>query len=173
MGKDTAAKYLEESLISANRSVDVVRCGFADQVKRMAYELYGWAGLRQQEYYEENPEKRFEFLPSLGKTPVEIWIGFANRIREFNPDSWADYVLKNVVCDFLIITDLRFQNELDKIKKVGGIIIKVNRTDVKHIKSESDDALKDFTGWDHVLEDMTLAEVKQFTRDLAEKLIYG
>lgn len=173
MGKDTAAVFLEESIISANKNARVVRCGFADQVKKMAHDLYGWAGLQIGEYYEHNPEDRFKVLPALGKTPVEMWIGFANRVRDFDPDSWVNYVLKQNNCQFLIITDLRFPNELKLIRDRKGTVIKVVRSDVKHIVSESDDALENYQGWDYVLKDQDLPSIKQFTRNLAEELLYG
>src|SRR5678816_3278002 len=74
VGKDTATRILITQLKSANSRINVVRVGFADKLKELAEEAYGWAGLQGIDFYENHPEFKDRPLPAIGKSPREIWL---------------------------------------------------------------------------------------------------
>lgn len=153
VGKDTAAGFLAGHLRQTTKNKLVVKTAFALKLKAMCADLYGWAGLQDAEFYEkqENEHLRNVKLEPIGKTPVEIWIEFGTTVgRAIYGDTWVKYPL-NRKHDYLIITDVRFQNEVNEIWKAGGKVFKVENPSVPLRDSVADNALQDFTGWDQVI----------------------
>lgn len=151
VGKDTAAKFVMTHLRSTNRVRHAQKKGFADKLKQICYDLYSWAGLMPGPWYEENGNAHLKevVLPKLGKSPRQIWIAFGNEVKNAAyPDTWIDYLLHNSNCDFLIISDMRFPNEADKIRALGGKVIKITKPDVPHTSDAADDPLLSYTNWD-------------------------
>lgn len=178
MGKNTAANFLADSLANL-QPIARIRCaGFADKVKDISYLVYGWAGLQPKEYYEINRPARYEKLGRIGKSPLEIWIAVGNSLRDnVHPDTWANYLLHDMSgsCEYLLIYDLRFGNEMKAITDRGGMCIKIHRDEVAYIDSPSDQALEHLEDydWDEVWSNLTEAEVKDKCRKLAERLVFG
>lgn len=91
-----------------------------------------------------------------------------------HPDVWvistfADYdESKNVV-----ITDVRFKNEADAIKKRGGIVIRIKRpTDDYSITHPSETALDDYPNFDAVINnDGTIDDLKEKVINLLTTLL--
>lgn len=157
VGKDTAATYLSSQLRRTTQKHVVLR-SFARKLKEVCHDLYGWAGLENAEFYErpENDGKREEILPAIGKSPREIWINFGTLVaRNVHGGTWCDWMLKSkggtLDCDVLIITDLRFPNEVEAVRQVGGVLVKVTRDSVEQTDDVADGALKDFDDWDYVI----------------------
>lgn len=166
-GKDTFANYLLKDLQS--HKVPVKKVSFAWKLKQIAHELYGWAGLREPEFYDtlEGEKLREVKLERLcceehreGLSPRDIWIYMGtNAIREqVYQKTWLNYAL---MTDFnvkvVIIPDVRFPNEAQGIKDCGGILIKVVRPGYGPDERDCPDhlnpdkALLDYTEWDYVL----------------------
>src|SRR6267142_1490212 len=125
-GKDAVAKFLQTELKCTNRYKDIRRIPIAYSLKVTTATLYGWAGMRQPEHYENHPEDRYKPLPYINKTPVEIWIDFGTLVgRNVYEHTWIDYLLNSTSCDLLLIPDLRFPDEATAIKQKGGFCIKV------------------------------------------------
>src|SRR5262249_35705501 len=93
-GKDTAAKFIAADLRIRCKNLNIVRRNFADKLKDVAYEIYGWAGLKPREYYDKYPEDKKYVLPKLNKNVRQIWIEVGMKFREIYEDTWIDHVLE-------------------------------------------------------------------------------
>lgn len=155
VGKDTAAGFVMSYLRSNSKVKRVVKAGFADKLKDVCYQLYKWAGLMPGPWYEETSDRRLlkeVVLPKLGKSPRQIWIAFGNEVKNAAYlDTWLDYLLQNTAADFLVVSDMRFPNEADRIKTLGGRVIKIVRPDIAHTSDAADDPLLSYNRWDHIL----------------------
>lgn len=154
VGKDTAAKFLQTHLRIGIRKINIVKGNLAYPLKQQTHELWGWAGLREPEFYdtEEGAPLREVVLPKLGKTPRQVWIDYGNKIREIYPDTWMAYQLhhaKEVIkTDLLILADIRYHNEVNIIKDNGGKVYKIVRPDAPISNDVADTALDSYDSWD-------------------------
>jgi hypothetical protein len=144
-GKDTAGNYFVEKY-------GFERMAYADPLKKAAKEifdfndeqLYGNAKEIIDQYWGITPRNAMQFLgtdlfrnhicellPNMGK---DIWVNVLKRkalnIFEKNPDSK------------IVVTDVRFPNELQAIKDLGGITIKLQRDNAQE-KVNRDFALEE------------------------------
>ena len=74
-----------------------------------------------------------------------------------------------------IITDVRFPNESEAIKKRNGILIRVNRNSNEVSNHESEIALDDYAGFDYIIENNgTIEELIEKVRQILqrEKVIF-
>lgn len=150
VGKDTFADIAKELL--SNRGVWTV--GYADPIKRIAQQLYGFsahdlwgpssARAAISPLYKD-PSMIARFV--LQKLGTEV-------CRAIHPDTWLkafedtfkkldgsarysreggvlydddDVVDKNTYSNRVIVTDVRFKNELTHIKMLGGVLVKIIR----------------------------------------------
>jgi hypothetical protein len=155
-GKDTFANYYIEYLRYIMPEIKVVKKALAWKLKQITFELYAWDGMREPEYYEtpEGALARDVKLPTLGMTPVEIWVAFGTpAVREHVYDrTWLDYLLKtDHGCNILVIPDIRFPNEAKAVKELGGTLIKVVRPGYGPRNTVADRALLGYAGWDYVI----------------------
>lgn len=153
-GKDSFANYLLAAL--ACPKIKAAKKSFAWKLKQVCYELYAWAGMREPEFYEtpEGATYRDIVLQAMGKTPVQIWVDFGTpAVREQVYDrTWIDYLLKtDHGVEVLVVPDVRFPNEVEAIRELGGTLIKVVRPGYGPRKTVADRALLGFTGWDYVI----------------------
>jgi hypothetical protein len=51
-----------------------------------------------------------------------------------------------------IISDVRFPNEIEAIKKVGGVVIRIDRETGNQDTHESERALNEYEGWNYVID---------------------
>lgn len=156
VGKNTAGCLTESYLRATHtrRYPSILRTGFASKLKAICYELYKFAGLMDEQYYEDYPEAKEIVLPDLKLTPRQIWINFGTKgVREQVYDkTWSDYLLKSLDnVDVLIITDLRFPDEAIAVQNAGGICIKIDR-DVMKTHDVADSAGYNFKSWDHKID---------------------
>ncbi|MGH7192225.1 MAG: hypothetical protein ACREJM_01685, partial [Candidatus Saccharimonadales bacterium] len=151
-GKDSTANYLLGRLRSAG--VRAEKRSFAYKLKQITHDLYGWAGLREPEFYEteEGAKQRDEPL-AIGKTPVEVWVAVGNLLRDHvHPATWIDYVVKSTDgLDVCLISDCRYENEAEAIKAAGGKIVKVVRPHYGPRQTVADRALMGWPGFDYVI----------------------
>ena len=103
-GKDTIGSYLIQNY-------SCKRFAFADEVKRLARELF--------------PE---EFVQNDKPVDLLQWLG--NTMRQRNPDVWINrlstmiQLTKDPVPN-LVVTDVRYPNEVQALKNLGFTIVKV------------------------------------------------
>lgn len=169
MGKDTLARFIATSLRLRCRKLNVEKRSFAGKLKAVSHSLYQWAGLLGPEYYELYPEKKDIILPLINKTPRDIWIDMGQKLREMDNDIWINAVLRNNLPNVMLIADLRFPNEADKVKELGGKVIKVIRTGQEHSDDSADTPLENYPNWDEIVEADSLNKLNDIGEQLIEK----
>jgi hypothetical protein len=134
-GKDTAAAHLMGQI-----ELPCARVSFADA-------LYSYC--------------RVEHGMTVKDAPLLQRVGVA--MRERDPEAWiraAYYSMTDRPAKVVMIADVRFPNEVEFVKSIGGFVVKVERymadgslyiagdRDPNHI---SEIALADYSGWDAVI----------------------
>jgi hypothetical protein len=150
-GKDTLAGFMATLLRLTNRRVNVQVAGFADELKDFCYKMYAWSGLKRKEHYEKNPGDKNVVL-SDGKTVRQLWIEVGNHMRQYDPDVWVRALLTRPQVDILLVKDLRFPNEFNMVKELGGHCVKVIRDNVPVLNDEADTALASQEEWDLIVD---------------------
>lgn len=131
-GKDTIAK-----IICENDST-FITLAFADKVKDIASIMFGWPRemlsgrtVESREWREKVDEYwsknfGFDFTPRKALTTI----GTDIVCNTFLKDIWDLIVKKQILDDKehnFVITDVRFPNEIEMIKSIGGSIVQVER----------------------------------------------
>jgi hypothetical protein len=128
-GKDSLANFIKDHLSIHCKGCVVKKVGFADKLKDLCFQLYGWAGLQRGVYYETHYEEKEIILPAIGMSPRQIWITVGNALREVYGYTWIHYVTKmpqNV--DVLLVKDLGFWNEAEEVRTGDdNILVKMER----------------------------------------------
>jgi len=135
-GKDTCADYLVNQYGFQKKS-------FADPLKRACQELFLFNeeqvyGTQEQK---ETPDPRwFGCTPRLALQFVgtellrnnlnEIMPGLGHNIFTHHFQLWYENERDHDAETKVVIADVRFQNEMDFIQRLGGIVIKLNRPSV-------------------------------------------
>lgn len=154
VGKNLSAQLLYQNLRCDNPDMLIDVVGFADPLYYIAHYLYGWAGFKIKEYYDKFPQTKAEILPKLNMTPRELLIKLGTKaIREHVYDAtWVDYTInRRRNCDLLLITDLRFPNEFNRVKNMNGICVRIDRPEIPLTDDIADCALDGDYIWDHVI----------------------
>lgn len=117
-GKDTVGSYLVEKY-------KYTRIGFADALKEHIGK--GIFKLFDEQLYGDAKEI---LDPVYSITPREILQRAGMQIREIYPDIWVEIVMRTIKMSFgknFVITDCRFVNEAEAIRKGGGTLWKIER----------------------------------------------
>lgn len=130
-GKDTTADYIIKNYDNWEKD------SFAGTLKDAVSSIFGWD---RKMLAGETPEDRI-----IRETPDEYWtekLGFEVTpriiLQKFGTDCLRNHFHKNIWVDSLerkirntdkniIITDCRFKNELDMLRSLGAIIVRVER----------------------------------------------
>jgi len=151
VGKDTVANYL-----MANAGF--VRFRFADALKEAACCIFGW---RREQLEDLNFKMAVD--PYWGRSPRELLqlLGTECGRKVIDPLIWIKALKRQI--DLLdtprvVVSDLRFQNELQAIKSWGGCVVKVLRPGYApeglseaQRTHPSETELDAYEGWDYVL----------------------
>lgn len=142
-GKDTAALYLIEKH-------NYIKYSFAGALKSACSEIFMFdyeqtEGSKKEEFDERwniNPRKVFQrfgteifrdnleqFFPEMKFLKNNFWI--------YRFKIWYQQQVKKNPNVKIIVTDVRFQNEADIIKELGGIIIKIHRKKLNNTDNHS------------------------------------
>ena len=128
-GKDTIANYISDKY-------DFQKEAFANPLKDICKILFGF---NENQLYGDSKEKIDKYW---GVTPRHIlqFVGtelFRREIGKIIPgigdNFWIKSLEKKIESyseDNVVISDIRFQNEVDMVHKLGGIVIKVFRENV-------------------------------------------
>lgn len=161
-GKDTSAQVLIDHF-------GFRRIGFADKMKECLLALDPYisayngiklkpviAAIGWEEAKRSYPELR-RLLQMLG---TEVG-------RElFWENFWVDLVLGDIEADEnVVFSDVRFVNEAETIKKLGGYVIRIDRPGYVAEGHISETALVDWDGWTHVIKNDRMIE------DLQDKIV--
>jgi len=159
-GKDTVADFLVE-----NHSF--TKIAFADALKEGAAVIFG---LDHDQLYGDKKDVVDEFWEDTPRNILQK-MGTECMRRGYRDDLWVKCVERAIRLHELnwVITDVRFPNEAEAIKKWGGFLARVDRPEAG-LKSEaaklhaSETAMINYEGWDYVLtNDGTLLEAKANT----------
>lgn len=123
VGKDTAAKYLTDYYVRDFRSV-----AFADPIRAAMKAVFGW-----DDSYFNHPKKN-EVDERFGISPRKAMqtLGTEWGRNLINTDLWLILAQQRIEpligAGFnVLITDVRFNNEADMIRKLGGTVWHINR----------------------------------------------
>lgn len=165
VGKSTAAKFLSTFL--RLQGISTKQVSFAAKLKDVSYQLYRWAGLQRGVYYETHYEQKEITLSLVGKSPRDIWIELGNKVREIYPETWISCALQSDKQDFIIITDLRFPNEAQAIKDLGGLLVRIDRPGQVAGTDPAEVSLDSWTDWDKIINNSgTLNDLNQMVERL-------
>jgi dephospho-CoA kinase len=124
-GKDTLANYLVNQ--------GYIKLSFGSAVKDIVSIITGWS----RDFVEGTNEDRHlrETLvhPDYNKTCREMmqYIGTDLFRNQLNDNIWVNIIKNKIETDKInnkfVITDVRFDNEAEMIKSIGGYIIQINR----------------------------------------------
>lgn len=121
VGKDTAA----DVLVSDH---GFVRRKFAQPIKEACAMLF-----QVPEHHFEGPEKEV-VVEKHGLSPRQMMqmLGTDMFRNMVNPDFWIrhfeQWCFEQSLNTRVVVTDLRFQNEVDAVKRLGGFIVKIARS---------------------------------------------
>jgi len=178
-GKDSFADYLIAALYRRDQKLRVIKKSMAWKLKQICHELYGWAGLREPEFYEtiHGGELREVVLEEIGKSPRQIWIDFGTAaVREKVYDrTWLDYVFRaKHEADVIIVPDIRFENEAMAVQGRNGTLVKIVRPGYGPGENRPDRELLGFRGWDNVIgEDGQMGSLQEWAALYADWIVGG
>lgn len=156
VGKNKCCDFLATIISLNTKGHSIKKASFAAALKEQCWALYRWAGLKDGFYY-DHPSRVLEkeiVLPAIGKSPRQIWIEYGMAMRAIYQHTWVDYLFKATKGSVIIISDMRFPNEFERVKELGGICIKVNRDSVIPTNDVADIPLSDLPSdqWNHIIE---------------------
>ena len=136
-GKDTVGDYLVEEC-------NFVRLAFASPMKHMISTLLN----ASVDWIEHEDNKEYP-VPGLNHSPRELLqtLGTEWGRNTLEKDFWVNIVWRQVDalivsdhCPGIVITDVRFENEADRIRQSGGIIAHISRRDAPQIAEHVSEA---------------------------------
>lgn len=183
-GKDTVASIVETILKEEVPELHIHRDAFANRLKRSAANALGYKFDTIEEYRDwsdhikENCEVTVVDVQGNGKhTENKIsgrqflqFYGTEAHREIFGSEFWVEALLENPPeCDVLVITDVRFPNEAEAIRELGGEVWEIRRPETSaeptHASEQplSDDLI-DF----RILNDRGLDELGELVRELLD-----
>jgi len=167
-GKNTLSKIIKSCL----KDEKITEIAFADEIKKIAKImfpqipnkfLYGSSLMRKESIkdavYNGNP-----------LTIRQLLINIGNSSRDYNPDIWVNLVDNKIkkINNSIIITDLRFQNEFEFLKKNNFTTIKIIRDKALDIKDKSELEQDLFTCDHTIINNSSLEELKDKIKKILE-----
>ena len=155
-GKASSGKSLSANIIKDNTN-NTILLAYADYLKMYAKNISGWDG-------SEDTKPR-ELLQQLGVELIKKNINenmLINRIIE-------DIKVYSYFYDYIVITDARFPNEIESIKKEfdNVISVRINRNiyslDKKYQNHSTETGMDEYNNYDYVIDnnnDLKALEIK-------------
>jgi hypothetical protein len=177
-GKDTGADYLV-------KNHGYTKMSFAKPIKDVCEILFGFDNEQLHGEHKEVEDPNWGVTPRL----VMQWLGtdvFRNRSNEILPNIGDNFWVNSFKVKYqnelkknpnfkCVLSDVRFQNEIDAITEMGGQVIRVHREvadnrNSKYGKHESEDNIDNLKGFSIELHnnntfDEFYTEVKKATQD--------
>lgn len=171
VGKDTVSDYLCDqygfnkiTLAQPLKDVCELAFKFSDE------QLYGSLKEVVDVRYGVSPRIVYQYLGT------EIFRKDINRIIPcIKNNFWINLVAENYLrnidkCKYVVVSDVRFKNEIDRIHELGGIVIKVNREVKEELSGVNMSAEYDFSKLEFGEE---LKEVCRILFNFSEEQLYG
>ncbi len=180
-GKDTVADAIIESVGLSQANRGIVRIAFADKLKDVLSDVYGIP----RHYFDDRGLKNTPNKKLGGKTPRQAaqligTEGFRNLIDQ---DTWTNYAMTRAD-EWLaeegvnvVITDVRFDEEFNALKKAGHTVIHIRREKAlcEHYNHESErniDRLAEMA--DRVIDNNgTIEDLKRLAVETATEIFEG
>ena len=146
-GKDTFAKLLQKQLeLSTCKSVRID--SFAANLKYCCAVISG-----QPDYLFCNQDMKDRKAGFLNFTNRELMQKFGDLTRSLDKDIWIKslfnkYLYLDNPPEYLIVSDVRFKNEAEHIKKLDGILIRIESDRVKENYHISETELDNYPNFD-------------------------
>lgn len=166
-GKDTFAQFLKEELekqLGKTVKVD----SFAANLKQCCAILSGQYSCV---FYNQNlKDKKANFLSLTNR---ELMQKFGDLTRSLDKDIWVKSLFNKYLDnppEYLIISDVRFKNEAEHIKKLDGVLIRIESDRVKEDNHISEIELNNYSKFDLEISNnksLTLEELKSKANDAA------
>lgn len=156
VGKDTVGNYLVEHY-------GFKRLAFADMLKKEVQSMLSWQGLSYDPSDEQNKEK---YRPLL--------IAYSELCRSLDANYWLNPIIgelydKKEKHKNWVITDMRYPNEANALRALGGIIVRINRK--TGLPDEPTEKVGDEIKADYVLENNeSIEDLYQKVEGLAKVL---
>jgi len=172
-GKDEVADYLIKRLNSIVLDEQYKKVPLASNVKRIYCEIFG-VDLAFVEKWKREKDSPPGFSMNVRQSLQFIGDGF----RQIKGDIWIDLLFKNRKKSF-IISDVRYINELKKIKEIGGINVLLWRPGFENNDSNaSESQIKSIVDWFKSIdkEGFVIEEIKKMYsekfKDIPENALY-
>jgi hypothetical protein len=150
-GKDTSADYIVEKY-------NFTKLAYADPLKEISKilfffddeQLHGNDKEVVDKFWKTKPRDLYQYMGT------DIMRRDINKIMpHIGEDFWVIHMEKRLdesETGNKIISDLRYQNEIDQIHKLGGIVIKIIRPNIQSNDThESEKNIDNLTGFDYVI----------------------
>jgi len=138
-GKDTAADYLCDKLNLTDHYGHWIRKGFAHAVKKVFMDTFNvdWEFVEKWKRIADPPPG---FIKNVRESLIFIGDGF----RQMQPNIWIELAFRDLRYH-QIISDVRYVNEVKKIRQEGGLSILMWRPGFENdIKNDSEQQLMPF-----------------------------
>ncbi len=162
-GKARSGKTTTSNLLVRKHGFKEV--AFADGLKKLCADLFDLSLEQLHGDLKEVVDSRYNM------SPREIFqlVG-TECMRKISPDIWIDKVKPFVVNHMdvidIVISDVRFKNELDFIKTVGGHMVKVVRIDGPRLATQAVEHHKSEVDLDNVPDDQYSAVIQAESGDI-------
>lgn len=146
VGKDTVADYI----LSKHNIYRKVK--LAQPIKDAVCALYGFTNEQV-----EGSEKEI-IVPKWNITPRQAMVHLTDTMMIFmGRDFFTRRLFEQYKDAYIIISDIRYQHDIDNIRSLGGITIKIERSDI--LKHPFEDNIDNFKCSFTVYNNRTLAEL--------------
>lgn len=149
-GKDTFAEYMQTKRV-------YVKYAFATPLKKACQTLFL---LSEQQLHDPIEKEVIDSRWNLSPRQMFQFLGTDVMRNQIHSDFWLQHFLhwyQNHKEQDIIVTDVRFQNEVDIIKQCGGIIIRINRQ-ISQDDHVSERGISELHGIDYVIENTSSLE---------------
>lgn len=171
-GKTSACDFTSRIFSDTTRSNSCIY-NFADPLKKMCMEIFG---LSYNQCYGSDDHKNElvncvwpDSKSQMTAREVMQYVG-TDVFRQMQHNVWADATIRKIQDENLplsLIADCRFPNEVEAVKKAGGLVVKLNRN-LYHSSHESETALDeenyDQHNFDLVIDNQDMEQVDKNKR---------
>lgn len=156
VGKDTCGQYLADFY-------NFERVAFADPLKQALSAMFGF----DEKQLQGSDDDKNLVDPHWGFSPRHALQTLGEGARQlFGDDVWLRSAERRIVSSKkknVVITDLRYPNEAEMIRKHGGILVRIDRPSLGPIVDQhhSENALKNYNFDRIVVNDGSLSSLKE------------
>jgi len=181
MGKDTCSNFIIEELKNRNFSREIYKTSFASVIKDAMLHIF--PQINRDVFYgpsELRSTKIENYInPETGKTLIarDPLTQIGKLIRSYNPDAFVlatTYNFPQLIKEgkFIIVTDCRFTNEANHLKKMGARIVRIIRPDIENISTDiSETNLDSYADFDKIVINNTIEDLRKATINIINEYI--